>query len=700
MKSDSDLRDIHVDIAQTGRTEIISGFDERFNEWIYKEYEHENLVRVFTPIILVKDEDGIINDNWFESISKQVELDIENQNGRRTVIKTNLKTSNSKLKVIGTVEAGYQNKDAKIEVKQGFALYQLVSKLALVINRLFLPYGLELIAEKVRASLKANSMTLYLLQDELQGNYLYEAYSGQLGKRLLKVCPPREDGLGQYAIREKQAKYIPNKNESHISLEDFNPKAFKEGVRAMAVFPLLINNFKNDSGVKYLRGVLYLFFTNEHQFTHEEISQGQYFANSLAYAVLNLIIYKQMRDETRKLKILHSVVESLAKTPEDGNLLNYIAWNMLSILGADIVTIFEYIESEKEFVTQPEVAGRFKVQKEYKEITEQHVPFQLVKRNENIYAERILEEPLFYSSRASNFIKDEKIKSVAGILLRVGQEVIGVLFINYRHHHVFSDNEKQIIDIFASSAAIAIKNQRWLELLKEVDREIIATLDQEELLRRIARKVAQVTAAELGQIRLLDVSTQELVAEAKYPFDTPIDEQWNRLSIKEGGEGITGWVASHRKSKLVSNVQEEPLYKPFFKNARSELCVPLLDKDRGLLGVLNVESTRVNAFDKRDQRRLEALANQVVIALKNIKNNEQLIATERMETLNLVARSTLHRINNHLGAIQVWAKKIIDGGEQYSQELAKKIRSEVTSSSQVMECKELVDLSQVSTYVL
>ncbi|MEO1558487.1 MAG: HAMP domain-containing sensor histidine kinase, partial [Cyanobacteria bacterium J06632_19] len=135
-----------------------------------------------------------------------------------------------------------------------------------------------------------------------------------------------------------------------------------------------------------------------------------------------------------------------------------------------------------------------------------------------------------------------------------------------------------------------------------------------------------------------------------------------------------GWVANHRKSKLVPDVQHEPLYKPFFKNTRSELCVPLLDKDRGLLGVLNVESTRVDAFDKRDQRRLEALANQVVIALKNTKNNEQQIA------LNLVTRSTLHQINNHLGAIQVWAKKIIDGGEQYSQEYAQKISSEVAKA--------------------
>ncbi|MEO0839799.1 MAG: hypothetical protein AAF063_12970, partial [Cyanobacteria bacterium J06643_5] len=52
---DSDLVDIHADIAQTGRTEIISGWDERFNQWIYKEYRYENRVRIFVPIFIVKD---------------------------------------------------------------------------------------------------------------------------------------------------------------------------------------------------------------------------------------------------------------------------------------------------------------------------------------------------------------------------------------------------------------------------------------------------------------------------------------------------------------------------------------------------------------------------------------------------------------------------------------------------------------------
>ena len=303
MESDPDLRDIHADIAQTGRTEIISGWDKRFNEWMYKEYNHENLVRIFTPIVIVKNKDGKINDNWFESISEKDELEIENNYRRRTVININSKISNSKHKIIGTVEAGYQNKDTSIELTQAVEFYKLVSKFALEINRLLLSYGLELIAEEVRKNLKADSITLYFLEDELQGYYVYEVCSGQLGKRLLKVCPPRKDGLGKSAIREKKAQYLPNKNESHINLKDFYPNAYQEGIRAIAAFPLLINNFKNDSEDKYLTGVLYIFFTKKHQFTNKEISQGQYFANRLAYALLNLTTWRKYSEAVTRGKI-------------------------------------------------------------------------------------------------------------------------------------------------------------------------------------------------------------------------------------------------------------------------------------------------------------------------------------------------------------------------------------------------------------
>jgi PAS domain S-box-containing protein len=45
-----DHPDIIADIYRTGRTEIIEGWDERFNREIWEKYGHENLLRIFMPV--------------------------------------------------------------------------------------------------------------------------------------------------------------------------------------------------------------------------------------------------------------------------------------------------------------------------------------------------------------------------------------------------------------------------------------------------------------------------------------------------------------------------------------------------------------------------------------------------------------------------------------------------------------------------
>jgi PAS domain S-box-containing protein len=45
-----DHPDISADIYRTGRTEIIEGWDERFNREIWEKFGHENLLRIFMPV--------------------------------------------------------------------------------------------------------------------------------------------------------------------------------------------------------------------------------------------------------------------------------------------------------------------------------------------------------------------------------------------------------------------------------------------------------------------------------------------------------------------------------------------------------------------------------------------------------------------------------------------------------------------------
>ncbi|WP_143845115.1 GAF domain-containing protein [Nostoc sp. T09] len=462
LEPDPELRDIQADIILTQQTEIISGWDKRFDRWIYQEYGHEKLVRVFTPIVLVQDYNGRVIKNWYQrckwqKINPQFEESSEKQH---EVYKLRLPPDlqpegrNPEVIVIGTVEAGYSSPERRIEEPILSRLLQYIAWQSFDIWQAQLPRVLETIAEKAKQILDADAATLHFLYEPNveQGRYIYEVFSGGIGKQFLKACPPRHNGLGRQAIQERKYKFIPDLSQGHDNLEmaKLNPQAFSAGIKAMAAFPLQVENKE---------GVLYVVFRRSYILSTRKLRLVELFVRRWAVdAIWHTIKLQQMRDEARQLAGLYSVTQSLGRIPED-NLLHRVAWDTLNLLGADVVKVYEYIQTERQFTTPPKTAGRLRQdQKMQDEIIEQNVPFLLLQRGENVYAPQLEKEPIFQNSA---FTHREKIRSASGVLLEVDKDIVGVMFINYRRPHSFSEDEKKIIETLASSAAIAIKNQSW-----------------------------------------------------------------------------------------------------------------------------------------------------------------------------------------------------------------------------------------------
>jgi len=701
---DSSLQDIQANIVKTHQTEIISGWDERFDRWIYDTFNHERLIRIFTPILLIRDrETGKMIKDWFDRYpwEENFILQESNREGQCTTITMRFSPEFAlpdAIEVIGTVEAGYEDRQTRtITYQQAVALAKLTARNALAIHEARLSYVLETIAEKAKDILQADSATLHFMYkpppQENYIHYIYEVCAGNVSHLAVMKFPPYKDGLGWQAICERKPKCILDPSQSHDEQEvaRFNPKASEGQSKAYAAFPLHVDGKQwaahgadPDTVLAKERcqelleasltpipvGVLYVHFQREHHFTEDEMRWGQLFANRAADAIRHVMTYRKVLDRARQLGDLHSIAQSFTQLDKKDDLLRHIAWAALNTLAADVITIHEYIAIERKFLVPPAVAGRLREERKvYTEIDVDDVPFQIVKRGESVYTARAEEEPIFIGSE---FAEREGVKSVAGVLLKVGLEIVGVMFVNYRRLHDFSDEEKRIIETLSSHAAIAIKNQRWLEIISDIDRKIIGTLDKDKLLSQILRQARQITAADTGVIRLLDPIHQELVLEAKYPEETLVEQRWARIRV---GEGITGWVAQEKKPALVNNVRNDSRYKAFSPDVQSEICVPLLDKDHRLLGVVNMESYRLQAFDTGHQRMLEALADLAVIAIQNVKSKEQSIAIEKIMTLGDLAGPLMHRMNSYLGAIQVWAQRILIQGNHKSKSAAVEIQS-------------------------
>jgi sigma-B regulation protein RsbU (phosphoserine phosphatase) len=109
---------------------------------------------------------------------------------------------------------------------------------------------------------------------------------------------------------------------------------------------------------------------------------------------------------------------------------------------------------------------------------------------------------------------------------------------------------------------------------------------------------------------------------------------------------LTGTAAALRQSLLVSNVRLDPRYMactPDFTTC-SELVIPMTFKDR-LIGVIDLESLRYDAFTAQHEQLLSTLAGSLAISLENARLYEHLRQDEQRVREELV---TARRIQENL----------------------------------------------------
>jgi len=224
-------------------------------------------------------------------------------------------------------------------------------------------------------------------------------------------------------------------------------------------------------------------------------------------------------------------------------------------------------------------------------------------------------------------------KSQLAVPLRHKGQVIGVLNLLSETTAAFTERDEWILRQFGAHVAQAIATARLfesereyaetLETLAEIGREMSAILDPEELLTRLAQLIKRVIDYRIFGIALLDEASQTLDLKVTIKFgDNP-----RAVAPVKLGEGLVGYAALHKEVVLVPDVTKDPRYIDAVPGVRSELVVPLLLKDR-CLGVFDLESPEVNAFNRKHVKLLTLLASEAAVAIENARLVESIRENE------------------------------------------------------------------------
>ncbi|MDH6197807.1 two-component system NarL family sensor kinase [Mycobacterium frederiksbergense] len=177
---------------------------------------------------------------------------------------------------------------------------------------------------------------------------------------------------------------------------------------------------------------------------------------------------------------------------------------------------------------------------------------------------------------------------------------------------------------------IDLTADRELALLRELIQAASSGPGVEPLAAAAARMITAATATDVCFVHVLDDSDRSLtLAGATPPFDAEIGKI--RLPL---GQGISGWVASHRQPVVISHDKEsDPRYKPFEslrgRDFTSMVSVPMETGPGGLVGVLNVHTVDRREFTSRDVELLLVIGRLIAGALHQARLHRQLVARER-----------------------------------------------------------------------
>lgn len=153
---------------------------------------------------------------------------------------------------------------------------------------------------------------------------------------------------------------------------------------------------------------------------------------------------------------------------------------------------------------------------------------------------------------------------------------------------------------------------RVLDCLYRVGAFVNATEDPREALDFILEEVVRTLGASSASIALVEPATGSLRIEVSNGLDA--------ASVSEiigQGQGITGWVALYAKPQRIPDVSKDPRYVEIRKGIRSELAVPM-ELMGNVIGVVNCDSDRLDAFSEQDLAFLALLTNEASKAVGRI----------------------------------------------------------------------------------
>jgi HAMP domain-containing protein len=195
----------------------------------------------------------------------------------------------------------------------------------------------------------------------------------------------------------------------------------------------------------------------------------------------------------------------------------------------------------------------------------------------------------------------------------------------------------ELSDMYRSLEDHVEERTKQVRTAAEVARAVISTASLEDLMRRAVELIRQQFDYDFVSIFLLE-EEGDFAVMREATGETGAALKAEGYLVPVGSASVIGWVTGNNQPRLVSDIQSEDTQRrrDLMGGTRSEFAIPLQTSGR-VLGALDVQSRRMNAFRQQDVEALQTLADQLSAAILNARLAQvSAVAAERARLVSEV----------------------------------------------------------------
>ena len=497
----------------------------------------------------------------------------------------------------------------------------------------------EAVGDRIRESFHNTDLSIRIYDPKT--NLLHLPYNYDNGQRVtIDALPLAERGFSAHVIRTRETVVI-NENLAQVTEQYGSYVLPGEHYPKSSVFvPLVVGG--------QARGLIRLKnLEREHAFSDSDVRLLQTLANAMSVAIENARLFdetqrllKEAEQRAAELATVNRVSHALASQVELDALIQLAGQQIRETFNADIAYI-ALLDSASQWIQFPYTFGETFTAIQYGE----GLTSKIIETRQPLLINRDMETRRAQIGATQVGID---VKSYVGVPILVGAQAIGVVSVqSIQQEGRFNENDQHLLMTIAANVGVAIERaQRFhtekrraeqFQVIAEIGRNVASLLDTNQIVQQVTQLLRQ--AFDYYHVGIGLIEGDEVV----YRFGSGVlwDDPnfgFKPARLKIGEEGLTGWVAGHAEPLSVPDVSQDPRYVLLQGSAtRSELTMPIIVKGE-VIGVLDVQSDQLNAFDNTDLAVVQSIANQTGAAIENARLYEHAQELAVMQERNRLAR--------------------------------------------------------------